>query len=343
PKEISVDLRGAMTDPEEVARMALEAAAAGARVGILRNTVREAVATQQALEGTAPDGPLFSCNGVPAPHHSRFAQEDRIQLDQALEARLKAEGPLVVAATQTIEQSLDIDFDLLITDICPIDVLLQRLGRLHRHRRPRPSAYGTPRAWVLTPEGDLGEFLRPNGEARGPAGLGAVYEDLVVLEGTREVLAENPLLRVPDNSRSLIERVLHPDRLRALAESRGGAWFDHWSRMWGVRMGQEGTADLNMVDWSKPLSQTRFNEPGEAIRTRLGTDSRRLVLPNHTTGLFGDLITEITVPGWMAEGIGDEPNVEAEAHPEEGLTIRADRRAYRYDRLGLRPEKEETL
>ncbi len=339
-KEVSVALKGAIADAEQIAQIALDAAASGARVGILRNTVREAVATQQALEAGTKDTPLFTCHGVAAPHHSRFAREDRIRLDRALERRLQQEGSLVVAATQTLEQSLDIDFDLLITDLCPVDVLLQRLGRLHRHRRLRPPGYETPQAIVLTPEGDLGELLQPTGEARGPAGLGAVYEDLLVLEGTRAVLAERPALRIPDDSRGLIERVLHPDRLRALAESRGGLWFDHWSRMWGIRMGQEGTADLNTVDWSKPLSQTRFNEPGEAIQTRLGTDSRRLPLPSNTPGVFGAAITEITVPGWMAEGIGEEPAVEAEAHSEGGLVIYADQRAYRYDRFGLRPDKE---
>ncbi|GAB4356600.1 MAG: CRISPR-associated helicase/endonuclease Cas3 [Immundisolibacter sp.] len=349
PKEIAVALESALTNTDRVARIALDAAAAGARVGILRNTVAGAIATQRALESAVPRGSLFTVNGVPAPHHGRFAREDRIRLDQVLEERLKRkdpvmkqEDPVVVAATQTIEQSLDIDFDFLITDLCPIDVLLQRLGRLHRHDRPRPCGYESARVVVLIPEKGLVEFLRQDGTVKGPAGFGSVYEDLTVLEGTRLELAERPILNIPGDSRALIEGVLHPDRLRTLAESRGGAWIEHWSRMWGIRMGREATAGLNMADWSKPLSRTRFNEPGEAIRTRLGMDSRRLVLPAGTTGVFGSPITEITVPGWMADGIGDEPVVEIEAHPEGGLIIHADNRAYRYDRFGLRPEKEET-
>lgn len=102
-----------------------------------------AIATQQALEALAGEAEaplLFRCANAAAPHHSRFAPADRRALDARVEALF---GPgdricagVVLVATQTMEQSLDIDADLLLTDLCPMDVLLQRLGRLHQCRAP---------------------------------------------------------------------------------------------------------------------------------------------------------------------------------------------------------------
>ena len=150
-----------MHDLDAAAERALRAARAGAKVLVVRNTVNHAVATQQALEKLALNGSdlglLFACQGLPTLHHGRFAADDRRLLDRAVEERLRkdrASGGLIVVGTQTLEQSLDIDADLLITDLCPVDVLLQRIGRLHRHQRhDRPAGYDTPNCVVLTPGG----------------------------------------------------------------------------------------------------------------------------------------------------------------------------------------------
>ena len=76
--------------------------------------------------------------------HSRFMDIDRMSNERELRDLLgpdatigngKRPGKLVVVGTQVLEQSLDIDFDALVTDIAPVDLIMQRLGRVHRHRR----------------------------------------------------------------------------------------------------------------------------------------------------------------------------------------------------------------
>lgn len=136
-----------LRSPDAIARVAITAARAGARVLVIRNTVRAAGELFRAVRDLDPDAPLLEVNGIQTIHHSRFFAEDRRRLDAAVEAALSPSGPsrgVIVIGTQTLEQSLDIDADLLITDICPVDVLLQRLGRLFRHalHHPGPSPAG---------------------------------------------------------------------------------------------------------------------------------------------------------------------------------------------------------
>ena len=79
--------------------------------------------------------------------HAQFLMPDRAAREQELMERIgKHSTPaqrdgLIVVGTQVLEQSLDIDFDVMVTELCPMDLLLQRIGRLHRHTwrsRPRP-------------------------------------------------------------------------------------------------------------------------------------------------------------------------------------------------------------
>jgi CRISPR-associated endonuclease/helicase Cas3 len=144
-KRVRWSTRDIIDSPEKIAELALAAAAQGAKVLIVRNTVPAAIATLAALEARVPDPAwLFQVNGVVTLHHSRFSRQDRPLLDAEIEnawARSGQAGALIVVGTQTLEQSLDIDADFLITDLCPMDVLLQRVGRLHRHANERPEAY----------------------------------------------------------------------------------------------------------------------------------------------------------------------------------------------------------
>lgn len=106
---------------------------------VLRDTVSRAQSTYQQLKKA------FGASCVKLVH-SRFIAVDRMRNDAEL---LRLLGPdsdnrpdkLIVVGTQVIEQSLDIDFDVMITDIAPIDLLLQRMGRLHRHQRGKEQSH----------------------------------------------------------------------------------------------------------------------------------------------------------------------------------------------------------
>jgi CRISPR-associated endonuclease/helicase Cas3 len=107
----------------------------------------------------------------------------------------------VLVSTQVIEQSLDLDFDLMVTDLAPMDLLLQRAGRLHRHDRPeRPEALGEPTLWIV--QSELDEDSVPL-FARGKS---IVYDPHVLLR-TWLALRDRPVIRVPDDVEELVEAV----------------------------------------------------------------------------------------------------------------------------------------
>lgn len=111
----------------------------GGCAGVIVNTVKRAQEIATALRE-------HFGNDIVRLLHSRFIATDRAKIEQELLKELGKPGSdterpekRILVGTQVLEQSLDIDFDLMITDLCPMDLLLQRIGRLHRHQRPERS------------------------------------------------------------------------------------------------------------------------------------------------------------------------------------------------------------
>ncbi len=112
-------------------------------------------------------------------------------------ARPKASVRIHRGGTQVLEQSLDVDFDAMFTDIAPVDLLLQRAGRLHRHARPtRPAISESPRIGIIAP-------LDPASSLRAVAG---VYQPYVVRR-TALLLQRRKSIRLPDDIEPLVEAV----------------------------------------------------------------------------------------------------------------------------------------
>jgi CRISPR-associated endonuclease/helicase Cas3 len=376
PKTVKPDVCDIADAPEDVARLAVEKARAGARVLVIRNTVDDCIDTQQAVEDAAGgDGRLLfgierddGDEFVPAPHHSRFASADRRLLDKAIEAAFgkdanRREEGLVAVSTQTCEQSLDIDADLLLTDLCPMDVLLQRIGRLHRHseeqsgRDQLDDEFREARCVVLTPqERDLGEAIVESGRREGaglcgPHGLGTVYGDLRALEATWQVL-ENDELRpwqIPAGSddshnaenRMLVERATHKTRLcevvEAFVEQGKSVWQKHHAWVIGSEQGDRDAAGFAEIDRDEAFGLCEFSSDLESIKTRLGRDDYRAVLPDAERGPFGTPVREFTVTEWQVDEPPETEETSAAEPFDGGFVFDFGGYAFRYDCHGLSP------
>jgi CRISPR-associated endonuclease/helicase Cas3 len=150
--------------------------------------------------------------------HSRFAFTDRMAIEQKTltwfgkDAPVAARRGKVLIATQVVEQSLDLDFDWMISDLAPVDLLIQRAGRLQRHirdaqgncKRVLPDERQPPVLHILAPGGNLmqkewlGEELR---------GTGYVYPDHGCLWRTQALLRQNGVMRMPEDARKLVDGV----------------------------------------------------------------------------------------------------------------------------------------
>ena len=152
-------------------------------VGIIVNTVRRAQALRTLLRERCPKATVLM-------DHSRFLAPDRLDREREILARAGKDSTpeirkgVLVIGTQVLEQSLDLDFDLLITDLCPMDLLLQRIGRLHRHARLRPDGLAAARCLVLGALRELDDGGR------------AVYGDYLLLR-TRDLLPDR--IRLPED------------------------------------------------------------------------------------------------------------------------------------------------
>ena len=345
-KQVSMSLESILGDPVEIAVRAIEAARNGAKVLVIRNTVSSVQDVFNAVMERGGTPLVLQIDQTPTLHHSRFAAEDRRLLDDAVGRVLGKERPhggLVVLGTQTLEQSLDIDADLLISDICPVDVLLQRIGRLHRHRRTdRPQRFRNPSCVVVVPEAGLESGL-DGGLLRHGLGLsyrgGGVYRNLLCIEATRRLIADQSIWTIPTMNRILVERATHPDLLYELAQALGSRWLSHETKTFGLPAAEAGVARNHAFTRKEEFNeQFVFSDIDEDVRTRLGEDGPRIELAEPVTGPFGRPVRTFNLPAHMfRNGMpGKEDIQNARAEPREGgLTLYIGNYRLEYDRTGL--------
>lgn len=310
-KSVSMTLHPFVEDFDGLARRILSDVAAGGRVLVIRNSVRAAERLKNAILAIDASAPMLCVNGHPVCHHSRFAPIDRKAMDASVEAALgrSSDAPVIVIGTQTLEQSLDIDADVLYTDICPIDVLLQRIGRLHRHIRiGRPDRFMVPRCHVLwDPEMNIPTRRRHQ------IGRDRAYPDLFMIDEVVNIISEKNRWDLPGDNRMLVDRGAREDLLS------GAAARDAQGRKVNMRR----LARNAMLDRSKPIQeQTDFSN---AYGSRLGDHPVVVTFQEDPmpSPIESGILTELQIPSWMCGDLAEDlsfivfPTPAAERHAFE--------------------------
>ncbi|MBZ0116867.1 MAG: hypothetical protein K8H88_07730, partial [Sandaracinaceae bacterium] len=190
--------------------------------------------------------------------------------------------------------------------------------------------------------------LRDDGELRSQHGFGSVYEDLRVLEATRDVCLAHPLLAIPKHNRWLVEQTTHPEALAAVVR-RGGPSFEAHARKVDVSaIVHRQMADLHVVDRQKHFGEHAFpdRETSGRIATRLGESDRLIELEAPFRSPFGSWVRQLKIPHWMARDVPAETRASARALDGTAEIRVSDAEgnpcaSFVYDRLGLRAASEE--
>ncbi len=202
-KEVSV--RRIIRD--EVAATAGYAVERGGCVGVIVNTVRKAQEIAAELQSAFPKTEVIIM-------HAQFIMTDRAKREEQILKRvgkhstLESRRGLIIVGTQVLEQSLDLDFDLMITELCPMDLLLQRTGRLHRHNRVRPQGLETASCFVLDETDDGFD-----------SGSAAIYGEWLLMR-TRALLPNK--LTIPSDIPLLVQQTYDETNNEMLGELTEG-------------------------------------------------------------------------------------------------------------------------
>lgn len=249
---------------------------------VVRSTVRDAQKTFEELrEVFGTDVRLM---------HARFTSFDRLANDQWLLEHFglpvnntKRPERFIVVATQVVEQSLDIDFDVLITDLAPIDLVLQRVGRLHRHAgRIRPPMLERPVCFVT----GLPRDSSTSPEI--PRSISAVYKDYLPLRSAailRRLSRAGRDIALPADVPRLVEEVYsmgHPllDNWSEKERASRKEFFDVISKSQSnastFLLDRPGRTSDGLVGWLD-MSQAVQGDEGQAA-VREGLDSIEVIL-----------------------------------------------------------------
>ncbi|NLN98390.1 MAG: CRISPR-associated helicase Cas3' [Eubacteriaceae bacterium] len=273
-----VDAEGATKDikitdviEDNIAEFLKEKMIDGGCIGIIVNTVKKAQRLHDQISKDAHYPVLLL--------HSAFIASDRAKKEEELLNLIGKNGyrpnQLIVIGTQILEQSLDIDFDLLISEICPMDLLLQRAGRLHRHDRNRPKNLLQSEMAVLHPE-----------DEKYSEGTKYIYGECL-LERTIALLPNQ--ITLPDDIPQLVQDTYDFDQCDLnLPENYKEIEMQHKSNL--KKMSEKAKVfrivtleyQNNLVDWLKRIASEKTSDADVSAAVRDTDDSIEVIMVNYS-------------------------------------------------------------
>ena len=349
-----------LTTETEVLDLLAQAAQAGRSACWVRNSVADAM---EAYEGAKQRlGP--TCVTL---FHARFMLGDRLRIEKDVLSRFGPDGDAacraghILIATQVVEQSLDLDFDVMASDLAPVDLLIQRAGRLHRHRRTEsgdrlpdsdsPDRRGPPVLHILAPA-----WTEQPDESWVKASLkrtALVYSHHGELWLTMRVLRDRGAIVVPADARRLIEGVFDDK-----AQEQIPPGLDRNAiRTEGQRSAHASLARFNALDLDQgyqrtpsqwlpdTLTPTRISDPSTLVRLahRSGHSVQPLFISErHAWELSQVNVRQAMLAGRDSSADEDAIKVAEDAMPDKGrwsLTIVLRRDGERWIGRGEMPDK----
>jgi len=230
---------------------------------------------------------------------------------------------VILVSTQVVEQSLDVDFDWMMTDLAPVDVLLQRIGRLHRHdRSSRPAGAATARVLIQAPS----DGFPPRKEYRDDYGWGPVYAEVSDLELTHRLISGRPDIVIPRDNRLLVEHVYHPEARERLS-SENSEWKAAVDAAEGRGLALDTAGGMGALALHRgyPNQGVQYDAAhSDRIRTRIGDDRISVALDEPVNGWYDRTATACEVSlrlGTLTRAGGvdlAEPTAAFEGEAEQG-------------------------
>jgi len=277
-----ISIAGISEELEMLRDVALDALSGGGCGVVIVNTVQRA----QDLYGLLKD--RLDGDAELLVFHARYPADERSEREQQVLKRFgrgmgsRRPARALLVATQVVEQSLDIDFDFMLADLAPVDLLLQRAGRLHRHERQRPAKHHKPR---LTVAG----FQREREPELIETAWGFVY-DPYVLYRTWGIAGRETVWHLPEDIDRLVQAVYageafeEEDRAefvkkldRALGEHLAEV---QKQRQQAINVPLDAEAEPQNAYTNKPRANEEGEGDGLPVVTRLG-DKSLAVVPIH--------------------------------------------------------------